>query len=139
VTDYYRKTVAVNDLGWVSYRRPAGVYVLDLWGLALPEASRQTVKDEAWLDGITARFHAGLAIVYPFWYEGIPEDWEPLGTMCFHGETTSVAEPCVVFYRTAVGDKAELEREIAAFAQTLPQGVAMRLGTDDVDAVWAEK
>ena len=44
VADFYRKPVAVNDLGWVSYRRPAGVRVLDLWGLASPEASRAAAQ-----------------------------------------------------------------------------------------------
>jgi hypothetical protein len=131
VADFYRKPVAVNDLGWVSYRRPAGVYVLDLWGLASPEASRQEHKDAAWLDDITGRHGTGLAIIYPDWYEeGAPDQWDPLATMCLGGERVSVARPCVVFYRTEVGDEALLTQAIAAFARTLPAGVKMTLGQD---------
>jgi hypothetical protein len=130
LTGYYRgKTVAVNDLGWVSYRRPAGLDVLDLWGLASPEASRQTAKDDAWLDAITRRHGAGLAMVYPDWYEGIPEDWKPLGTMCMMSPKVLSAR-CVVFYSTGVGDTAALTAALADFTRTLPPGVQMTLGKD---------
>jgi hypothetical protein len=76
VADFYRKSVAVNDIGWVSYRRPPGVQVLDLWGLASPEASRQPNKDAGWLDDVTAAHGTGLAMIYSEWYrEGAPDDW----------------------------------------------------------------
>jgi hypothetical protein len=130
LTDYYRGgAVAVNDLGWVSYRRPPGLYVLDLWGLSSPEASRQTVKDDSWLDAITRRQGAGLAIVYPDWYEGIPEDWKPLGTMCMMSPKV-LSGRCVVFYSTGVGDTTTLTSELAAFTRTLPPSVQMTLGKD---------
>jgi hypothetical protein len=131
VADFYRKSVAVNDLGWVSYRRPAGVYVLDLWGLASPEASRRPDRDADWLDTITGAHGAGLAMIYPDWYEeGAPDDWDPLATMCITGPRISIARPCMVFYSTAVGDKALLTAEIAAFARTLPANVKITMGTD---------
>jgi hypothetical protein len=132
--DYYRGTVAVNDLGSVSYRRPAGVYVLDLWGLASPEASRQAHKDADWLDTITQAHGAGLAMIYPDWFEeGAPDDWKPLATMCITGERVSVARPCMVFYSTGVGDEAALAAEVAAFARTLPASVKMTLGKDSTE------
>jgi hypothetical protein len=134
VADFYGKPVAVNDLGWVSYRRPAGVRVLDLWGLASPEASRQTHKDADWLDTMTSTHGTGLAIIYPDWYEeGAPEDWSALATMCITAPRTSVARPCVVFYSTAVGDQVALAAELAAFARTLPPSVNMILGSDSSD------
>lgn len=134
VADFYRGNVAVNDLGWVSYRRPAGVYVLDLWGLASPEASRQERKDAAWLDAIVREHGAGLAIIYPDWYdEGAPDDWQPLATMCIRSPFTSISRPCVVFYSTPVGDAGLLTAEMAAFARTLPAGVKMTLGKDSTD------
>jgi hypothetical protein len=134
VADFYRGNVAVNDLGWVSYGRPAGVYVLDLWGLASPEASRQVDKDADWLDTITREHAAGLAMVYPNWYvEGAPDDWQPLATMCATSTRPSAGLPCVVFYSTAVGDAGLLTEEMAAFARTLPAGVKMTLGRDSTD------
>jgi hypothetical protein len=135
LADFFQgKSVAVNDLGWVSYRRPAGMYVLDLWGLASPEASRQPVKDADWLDTITRAHGAGLAMIYPDWYEeGAPDDWDPLATMCITGPRISVARPCMVFYSTEVGDQAQLTAEIAAFARTLPASVKITLGRDSTD------
>jgi hypothetical protein len=134
LADFYHGPVAVNDLGWVSYRRPAEVRVLDLWGLASPEASRQPDKDADWLDTMTTTHGTGLAMIYPDWYEeGAPDDWSPLATMCITSPRTSVARPCMVFYSTAVGDKAVLTAEIAAFAHTLPPSVKMILGRDSTD------
>jgi hypothetical protein len=134
VADFYRGPVAVNDLGSVSYRRPAGVYVLDLWGLGSPEAARQGVKDADWLDAITSAHNVGLAMIYPDWYdEGAPDDWTPLGTMCLTGERVSVGARCVVFYSTGVGDAAALTAEVAAFARTLPAEVKMTVGRDSTD------
>ena len=129
-----RGTVAVNDLGWVSYRRPPGVYVLDLWGLASPEASHTPDKDADWLDTITRAHGAGLAMIYPDWYEeGAPDDWDPLATMCITGPRISVGRPCTVFYSTGVGDKRRLTAEIAAFARTLPPSVKITLGRDSTN------
>jgi hypothetical protein len=131
LADYYRNTVAVNDLGWISYRRPPGLYVLDLWGLASPVASRQYVKDAAWLDAITRDHNAALAIIYPDWFdEAAPEDWKPLGTMCITSERVSVARDCVVFYNTAVGNHAAILAQLTQFARTLPPTVHMTLGAD---------
>ena len=133
VAEFYKRNVAVNDLGWVSYRRPAGVYVLDLVGLASPEVARRAVKDEAWLDAITREHGAGVAMVYPDWLAGIPDDWEPLAKMCVTGPRISAAWPCMVFYSTGVGDHALLTADMAAFARTLPASVKMTLGKDSTD------
>jgi hypothetical protein len=127
---FYRGNVALNDLGWVGYRRPPGVYILDLAGLASPEAAKQRVKDAAWLDAVTREHGAGLAMVYPEWIGRPPADWMPLGTMCMTAQRVSAAYPCVVFYRTGVGDGELLQRELAAFTRTLPPSVHMTLGKD---------
>jgi hypothetical protein len=132
--EFYKGTVAVNDLGWVSYRRPVGVYVLDLWGLASPESARQAVKDADWLDAVTEKHGAGLAMIYPEWFdEGAPDDWTPLATMCVAGERVSVGRSCVVFYSTGVGNAAVVKAEVAAFARGLPEGVRMTLGRDSTE------
>jgi hypothetical protein len=132
--EFYMGTMAVNDLGSVSYRRPAGVYVLDLWGLASPEAARQAVKGADWLDAVTVAHGAGLAMIYPDWFdEGAPDDWTPLATMCVAGERVSVGRSCVVFYSTGVGDAALLRAEVAVFARTLPEGVRMTVGRDSTE------
>ena len=131
---YHGHAIAVNDLGLVSYDRPDGVYVLDLWGLASPEASRRIVKDAAWLDSITRSHGAELAIIYPGWYEdGAPDDWKPLGTMCITKRLISASRKCVVFYSTPSGDNTALQAEVTAFARTLPSSVKMTLGRESTD------
>jgi hypothetical protein len=129
------RAVAVNDLGLVSYSRPRNLYVLDLWGLASPEASRQRNKDAAWLEDITAKRDAGLAIVYPDWYpEGGPDEWDPLATMCIAvRRPVAIADRCVVFYSTDRASTAALQAEVSAFARTLPAGVKMTLGQDTTE------
>ncbi len=129
VADFYRRSVAVNDIGLVSYRRPPEVYVLDLWGLASPEASRQTHKNVDWLESTVARHGVGLAMIYPNWYEeGAPDDWTGIATLCIAGAPVSIAEPCVGFFDTGLGDHAQLTAALAAFARTAPAGVTINLG-----------
>ncbi len=126
--------VAVNDLGLVSYNRPPGLYVLDLWGLASPEASRRIDKDNAWLDAITRAHNVGLVIFYPDWYpEGAPDDWTPLATLCAGSRRVSISRRCVAFYSTPLGDRDTLESELAAFSRTLPSTATMVLGKDTSD------
>jgi hypothetical protein len=108
--------------------------VLDLWGLASPEAAQETHKNAGWLDEITAAHNAGLAIIYPEWYEeGAPDDWTLLGTMCITSRLTSIWHPCVNIYRTAVGDPVTMRAELAAFTRTLPTSVKMTLIDDSDD------
>jgi hypothetical protein len=131
VVDFYRQTVAVNDLGLVSYRRPADIYVLDLFGLASSEAAHEKHKNAGWMDEITTRHGAGLAMIYPDWFEeGAPDDWKPLGTMCITGVRESIARRCVVFYSTAEGNTDKMQGELAEFTRTLPKSVKMTLGRD---------
>ena len=130
---YRGSAVAVNDIGLVSYDRSAGLYVLDLWGLASPEASRRAKKDAAWLDVVTRAHSAGLVIFYPEWYpDGAPDDWQPLATMCMAGHEI-LGSRCVAFYSTPQGDHAALLAEVAAFARTLPAGMKVTLGKDTTD------
>lgn len=113
--NFYHGNVAVNDLGLVAYGKPPGTYVLDLWGLASTEASTRQHKDAGWLGEITQRHDAALAIIYPTWYEGIPAEWAPLGSLCL-----AATNHCAVFYSTEPTRRAELGEDLARFRQTLP-------------------
>ena len=137
VTEFYRGNFAVNDIGLVSFERPPGTYVLDLWGLATTEASTQKVKDAAWLARITAQHEADLAMIYPDWYESIPAAWTPLGTMCLPHDPEVLARRCVVFYSTRAGATPALREGVEAFARALPPelhflpGVALTSAPDE--------
>ncbi len=120
VSEYYKKDVAINDLGWVSYQRPPGIYILDLYGLASSEALQVPDRNAVWLDAITHKHHVGLAIIYPSWYTSIPKDWTRVAELYFDTTNVSCGYANVYFYRTPDGNLDEIQAELAAFEQTLP-------------------
>jgi hypothetical protein len=122
--EYWRGDVAVNDLGWVSFEKPGGLYVLDVYGLASVEASQQSEKTDEWLEGIVRRHGVKLAMVYPNWFE-IPDSWVPEGRMCLDKHPIIVASQCMVFYSTSPESEQTIKEELHRFAPTLPGFVTM--------------
>lgn len=116
--DLYRKNIAVNDLGWVSYDSGDRFYILDLAGLASNEASHQRNKDAAWLHGIVQRHNVGLAMIYSYWFTSIPADWKVMAVLQRYGEGRNK----VTFYATQLGDQDQIRADLKAFAATLPDG-----------------
>jgi hypothetical protein len=126
VAEFFRKSVAVNDLGLVSYRRPADIYVLDVYGLASPEVARQKDRSAEWLDGLLQRRQISMAIIYPEWFN-IPEEWRLLAQMCRPRMPGTTGRPCVDFYNTSAATY-EFDREdLQRFAKTLPGNLSITL------------
>ena len=126
VTRFYHGDYAVNDLGLVSFNRRQGAYVLDVYGLASVEASRQTEKTSEWLGGIVKRHSVDLAILYPELFQ-IPTSWTPLARMCVPRDKVNLAESCVVFYSTNNRATASIREALTQFAPTLPEDIGFRL------------
>ncbi len=121
---FWRKNVAVDDLGWVSLGRRDGAYVLDLDGLALPEAATERNKDAAWLRREVEEHRVGLAMIYPKKFQSIPGEWIHLGTLKqTHLSYGLLGGSEVELYATSPGSAGELAGELAAFRKTLPPGV----------------
>ncbi len=116
--NFYGQNVAVNDLGWVSFDSRDEFYILDLAGLASNEASRQRVKDAAWLDAIVQRHNVGLAMIYPYWFASIPADWTQVALL----QRTGTGPSAVTFYATQIGDERRIRDELKSFAPSLPSG-----------------
>jgi hypothetical protein len=127
VADYWRQGIAVNDLGWVSYRIDPKLYVLDLYGLASNEALRQKHKDGAWMEAMVRRHGIRLAMIYPWWFEGVPESWVRVAVLRLSGTRIASSGDTVTFYATEPGAEAELRQKLADFAPTLPDGVRLEL------------
>jgi hypothetical protein len=126
VNEHYRKSFAVNDLGWVSYRRDPSIHVLDLWGLASNEALIMArTRSAAWLDDITRRKDTGLAMIYREWFPHVPSSWMLLAELHLSSPSVIPTENSVQFYATATGDRDEIMRQLAAFKATLPPGVRL--------------
>lgn len=127
VAAHYDKSFAVNDLGWVSYGLDANTYVLDLWGLASNEAVRQYPKTAVWLDDVTSRHRTGLAMIYPDWFEAIPENWTRVGELRLSGKRVTASQDRVVFFATAAGNAGEIRAKLEAFKLELPPGVKLEI------------
>lgn len=126
VNEHYRKPFAVNDLGWVSYRRDPSIDVLDLWGLASNEALIMArTRRAAWLDDITRRHGTGLAMIYRDWFPQLPPSWTLVGELHLSSPSVIPTEDSVQFYATAVGNRDEIARQLEAFKATLPPGVRL--------------
>lgn len=123
-TEFHRGPVAVNDLGWVSYRNEA--YVLDLAALGTPEALTAARAGEAgWQERLVRERGIGLAMIYGEWASAwLPGDWARLGRLHLGGARVTPAQAAVDFYATAPAEAVELRARLEEFAATLPAGAA---------------
>jgi hypothetical protein len=128
VVDHYRRPVAVNDLGLVSYRNPN--YVLDLWGLG-SETARQAKEHEAsdpdWIGRVARDHRIGLAMIYADKFAGrIPTEWRPLAEL--HAPHYIAAElDTVTFFAASAAAAPPALAALRAFARDLPAGVSLTI------------
>ena len=123
--DFYRGPVAVHDLGFVSFRNPS--YVLDLWGLASPEAlaNRFAGRDSSWMDELVRRHGAGLVMIYD---DGTaPRSWVRLARLHLGSEWTVTGNDVVTFFASNPAEAGALAALLAKFAPSLPPGVRLEL------------
>ncbi len=125
--DHYRRPVAVNDLGRVSYRNPS--YVLDLWGLSSAEVRRARLDlDPAWPDAFVQRDGIELAMIYDFWFEGrIPATWRRIARLELHGKRITPSSATVSFYLTRPGPAGEILDQLRRFSTNLPADTALEI------------
>lgn len=120
--DFWGQPIAVNDLGYVSYRSPS--YVLDLYGLGNTEAMEiRTGNPPAnWADPLVQAAEVRLIMLYPLWFKGgISPDWVPMGTLSLSGHTGYVAFRKVAFYAARAEDVPKIMAALERFVPTLPQ------------------
>ena len=126
-TEYWKRPVAVNDLGWVSYRNDN--YVLDLWGLASKEAlvARMNRGDKSWMAEMTRDKGVGLAMIYPGWFPSLPTEWERVGTLNLSQIAITPSFGWVAFYATDPNHAPELRELLRQFSTTLPPDVVLEI------------
>ena len=122
--------VAVNDLGWASYRNDR--YVLDLWGLASKEAWRlRRVRAPGWMRDLAAARGVELAMIYDSWLGAqVPADWVLLGRLRLGRSRITPASDLVSFYATSAAAAARLRPRLSAFAAGLPAAVRLERATE---------
>lgn len=129
--DYLKAPVAVNDLGWVAYRNP--YYVLDLWGLASPQAlqarTRSTPDQVDWMDRMVSQYHVRLVMIYalPGWLPNQPTRWTPVAQLHLGHPLVSAGGDTVTFFVPEPQDVESVRALLRDFALTLPPGVVLTL------------
>ncbi len=125
-TEYVDDVVAVNDLGWVSYRNPH--YVLDLAGLASREALlRRRSGAPDWMQSLTQRYGVKAAMIYDDWFPSIPDDWTRIGELRLGKPRIAPARAIVGIYAVDPSSRDELREELVQFSRTVPKGVEVRV------------
>lgn len=126
--DYAQVPVAVNDLGLAAWNNPD--YVLDLYGLASPEARYHRTYDPSpgWAGPLAEAKGVQLAMIYDKWLgEAVAEDWVLLGQLWISVPATApsigyLGDQKVSYYATDPAFVAGLEAALAEWAPTLPDG-----------------
>jgi len=121
-TEVFPQTVAVNDLGYVSYRNDQ--HVLDLWGLGSEEARLASTaaggRFPAFLRAMTTAQDAKFAMIYEPWFEaGVPEEWCRIAVL--HSLKVSVGFADVQFFLIDSNPNAKMNAALDKFSQTLSQ------------------
>ncbi len=124
--EFIKQPVAVNDLGWVSYRNPNSV--IDLVGLTSQETRhiRETRSARA-LEALLARNHVSLVMIYPEWFDHmIPDSLTPLAELISRCTICAPAFRRVVLFATPSADSQALRTTLEAFGRSLPPEAELR-------------
>lgn len=126
VSDYYDKPVAVNDLGYVSYKNSN--YVLDLWGLGSQKALRARLNPDNpnWKQDLIDETNVRLVMIYDDWFNNIPDEWIKIGELHLSKEKITPARSAVSFYAINQDAYPEILSKIILFSKTLPAKVEFK-------------
>jgi hypothetical protein len=127
--DYYRRPVAVNDLGWVAFRNTN--YILDLGGLASREAllARASESNPDWMRRLAAEHGVHLAMIYDEWFVQKPPGWVRVGQLKFNQLRVTAADSKVSFYATDADSVAGIRAALLQFQTTLPKRASCQFDT----------
>jgi len=125
-TEYFPESVAVNDLGWVTFQNES--YVLDLWGLG-SETARKTFSTQGRTPDAISQLTDGAGVTYAMVYErafaGLPADWCRMAQL----RTTQVTSSydTVEFFLIDPAKSAAMRAALDAFAPTVPGAATLEI------------
>jgi hypothetical protein len=122
LAECWKKPVAVNDLGWASFRNDA--HVLDLYGLGSETARKARAAGEpGWMARLAGAHDVELVMIYQDWFPERPADWLQVGAIVdLERQVTPYANAVQVFV-TRADAVAAVRKCLNATAR--PQGPAM--------------
>jgi hypothetical protein len=123
VSEYYRRPVAVNDLGLVAYH--GGQYVLDLFGLGSRTAleMNETQTNAEWMNTLAEQHNVKLVMMYDSWFADQPQSWIPLGELHLGRRRSTASRETVTFYAVDQATARTALPLLQQFQTTLPDGV----------------
>jgi hypothetical protein len=121
VSELYKKSVAVNDIGYVSFQNDS--YVLDLWGLASKEIWKLRISNPLkteWMDSVVTLKGIELAIIYDVWFPFVPHAWTKIAELTLTKKQITASENVVAYYATQKETVDDVKRTLRAFQKILP-------------------
>jgi hypothetical protein len=124
VRDFYRGSVAVNDLGWVAFA--GGQKTLDLWGLGSHQALklRKSSPNPSWVLPLCENEGVRLMMVYRNWVfprSPVPSSLIQVGSLVSESPYAyGAAEPAVDFYALDQETAEKVRRLLPEFTKGLP-------------------
>jgi hypothetical protein len=126
VARFYRKPVAVHDIGCVSYNN--NNYVLDLWGLTSKKVfniRKSNAGKSEWLDSLVTAKNISLVIIYDVWFPRHPAHWTKIAELTLTKPEITASENVVSFY--AVNNTEETVQKLRAFRNEVPLKEMLRI------------
>ncbi len=121
VTQCWKQPVAINDLGWVSFRNDG--YVLDLWGLGNEAARKARAAHETgWMGRLVAEKDVELAILYPDWFDDLPRDWVKVGEIGFNDPAITAHAAAATVFATNPEAANDIRACLEEISGSMPEG-----------------
>lgn len=94
----YNNPIAVNDIGFISYRNDH--YILDLWGLASLDAlhHRRNGDHCDWMNQLAIPHNVQFAMIYESWFQELPANWQKVGELHLGKKNITLGHNVVAFY-----------------------------------------
>jgi len=127
VAEFYKKPVAVNDVGYISYNNDT--YIFDLWGLTSSEVRKtrkQNTQDGEWMQKLSQQHSAELAIIYDAWFPHRPLGWKKIAEMTLTRTPITAGSPIVSFYAMNTETYRTTLPQLIEFEKTLPSRSMMK-------------
>lgn len=119
--EYYKKPVAVNDIGYVSFRNDN--YVLDIFGLSSLESYRHwnSAKNISWMDSLAEKHNVNLIMIYEHWFKEIPSNWIKVGELHLGNKQMTVSGSVVSFFIRDSDHLDQIHSLLSDFQKTIPE------------------
>jgi hypothetical protein len=124
---YNKSTIALNDIGAVSYFTDAKI--IDLWGLAdieVTRAKKQHYWTSTFLDDLCRRNNVQSAIIYDSWFsDSLSSRWNKVATWEIQNNVIC-GDSIVSFYSLDSSSKKILKEQLKEFERQLPSTVVVK-------------